>query len=90
MVINFHRYDVREKLLKQTPQKTNIILKEYKEEWKRTSCIIISHGWTNKKTRSLLLSGEYIKEIVFLYSLCCEWHQLSRGGDQVSRVTIKS
>ena len=30
-----------------------LILKEFKEEWKRTSCTIMSDGWTDKKRRSI-------------------------------------
>jgi len=34
-------------------EKTDIELQEYKDERKRTSCIIMSDGWTNKKRRSI-------------------------------------
>jgi len=46
-------HDIREKLLKQAMQKTDVILEEFKEEWKRTSCTIMSDGWTDKKRRSI-------------------------------------
>jgi len=42
-----------EKLLKQVVQKIDIILEEFKKEWKRTSCSIMSDGWTNKKRCSI-------------------------------------
>ncbi|XP_052724958.1 uncharacterized protein LOC128194155 [Vigna angularis] len=35
-------HDIREKLLKQAVKKTNANLEEYKEEWKKTGCTIMS------------------------------------------------
>jgi len=43
-------HDVREKLFKQVVDKTDIILQEYRNEWKRTGCTIMLDGWTDKKT----------------------------------------
>jgi len=63
-------HDIREKLLKQAVDKTDIELEEYKDEWKRIGCTIMSDGWTNKKRRSIcnfLVNSP--KGIVFLYSL---------------------
>nr|KYP33237.1 hypothetical protein KK1_045928 [Cajanus cajan] len=38
-----HSYHgIREKLLKQATQKIDLLLEEYKEEWKRTYCSIMS------------------------------------------------
>jgi len=42
-------HDVREKLLKQAVEKTDLILQEYRNEWKITGCTIMSHGWTDKR-----------------------------------------
>jgi len=42
-------HDIREKLLKQGVSKTNLMLEEYKEEWKRIGCTIMSYCWTGKK-----------------------------------------
>jgi len=42
-------HDIREKLSKQAVNKTGLILWEYKNKWKRTSCTIMSNGWTDKK-----------------------------------------
>ena len=42
-------YDIREKYLKQEVDQTMNLLEEYKLEWKKTGCSIMSDGWTNKK-----------------------------------------
>jgi len=63
-------HDIREKLLKQAIDKTNLILQEYKDEWKRTNCTIMSNGWTDKKRCSIcnfLVNSP--KGTIFIYSL---------------------
>jgi len=63
-------HDIREKLLKQAVEKTDVVLEEYKKEWKRTGCTIMSDGWTDKKRRPIcnfLVNSP--KGTVFLYSL---------------------
>ena len=63
-------HDIREKLLKQVVEKTGVLLQEYKDERKRTSCTIMFDGWTGKKRRlvcNFLVNSP--KGIVFLYSL---------------------
>ena len=58
------------KLLKQAVEKIDIQLQEYRDEWKRTGCTIISYRWTNKKKRSICNFLVNIpKRNVFLYSL---------------------
>ena len=42
-------HDIREKLLKQAVQKIDVILEEFKEEWKRNSCSIMSDGWISSE-----------------------------------------
>jgi len=42
-------HDIREKFLKQEMDQTMKLLEEYKLEWKKTSCLIISDGWIDKK-----------------------------------------
>jgi hypothetical protein len=42
-------HDIREKYLKQEVDQTMKFLEEYKLEWKKTGCSIMSNGWTNKK-----------------------------------------
>jgi len=37
-------HDIREKLLKQAMEKTDVVLEENKDEWKRTGCTIMSNG----------------------------------------------
>ena len=63
-------HDIRKKLLKQAVSKIDLMLEEYKEEWKRTGCTIRSDGWTDKKRRyicNFLVNSP--KGTVFLYSL---------------------
>ena len=42
-------HDIRVKISKQAVEKTDLILQEYKDEWKRTSCTIMFNGWAYKK-----------------------------------------
>jgi len=63
-------HGIREKLLKQVVDKTDIKLEEYKDEWKITGCTIMFDGWTDKKRRSFcnfLVNSP--KGTAFLYSL---------------------
>ena len=63
-------HDIREKLLKQAIDKTDLVLQEYKEEWKKTGCAIMSDGWTDKNRRSIcnfLVNSP--KGTIFMYSL---------------------
>ncbi|XP_027915063.1 uncharacterized protein LOC114174418 [Vigna unguiculata] len=53
-----------EKLLKQVVQKIDIILEEFKKEWKRTSCTIMSDGWTNKKRYKVFKMLDDVVEFV--------------------------
>ena len=46
-------YDIREKYLKQEVDQTMNLLEEYKLEWKKTGCSIMSDGWTDKKRRCI-------------------------------------
>ena len=46
-------HDIREKYLKQEVDQTMTLLEEYKLEWKKTSCLIMSNGWINKKRRCI-------------------------------------
>ena len=46
-------HDIREKYLKQEVDKTMHLLDDYKLEWKKTGCSIMSDGWTDKKRRSI-------------------------------------
>jgi len=62
-----------------------LILKEFKEEWKRTSCTIMSDGWTDKKRRSIcnfLVNSP--KGTVFLYSL--DTSDISKIADKVFKM----
>ena len=63
-------HDIRENLLKKEIDKTDLVLQEYKEEWKKTGCTIMSDGWTDKKRRSICnFLGNSPKGTVFMYSL---------------------
>jgi len=78
-------HDIREKLLKQAMEKTDVVLEEYKEEWKRTGCTVMSDGWTDKKRRSIcnfLVNSP--KRTVFLYSL--DTSDISNTGDKVFKM----
>ena len=44
-------HDIREKYFKQEVDHMIKLLEEYKLEWKKTCCSIMSDGWTNKKRR---------------------------------------
>ena len=46
-------HDIREKYLKQEVDKTMHLLDDYKLEWKKTGCSIMSDGWTDRKRRSI-------------------------------------
>lgn len=46
-------HEVRVKSLKLEVERTMNLLSEFKEEWKRTGCTIMSDGWTDKKKRSI-------------------------------------
>ncbi|KAH1198308.1 hypothetical protein GmHk_18G051916 [Glycine max] len=63
-------HDIKEKLLKRAVEKTDVMLQEFRDEWKKTGCSIMSDGWTDKKRRSIcnfLVNSP--KETIFLYSL---------------------
>ena len=63
-------YNIRDKLLKRAVEKTDVMLQEFRDEWKKTDCSIMYDGWTNKKRRSIcnfLVNSP--KGTVFLYSL---------------------
>ena len=78
-------HDIREKLLKQVVDKTDIELEEYNDEWKRTGCTIMSNGWTDKKRRSIcnfLVNSR--KGTVFLYSL--DTPDISKTADKIFKM----
>lgn len=52
-------HDIRDKLLKRAMDRTQGVLEEFKAEWKRNGCSIMSDGWTDrKKTFYLQIYGE--------------------------------
>ncbi|RZB42462.1 hypothetical protein D0Y65_053162 [Glycine soja] len=78
-------HDIREKLLKQAVQKTDDSLQEFRDEWKRTGCSIMSYGWTDKKRRSIcnfLVNSP--KGTIFLYSL--DTSDISKTTDKVFKM----
>jgi len=75
-------YDIREKYLKQEVDHTINLLEEYKLEWKKTGCSIMSDGWTDKKRRficNLLVNS--LKGTIFLSSV--DISNISKTADKV-------
>jgi hypothetical protein len=65
---SFH--EIREKYLKKHVTLTLDMLEEYKQEWGKMGCSIMSDGWTDKKRRSLcnfLVNSP--KGTIFMYSI---------------------
>ncbi|XP_022631719.1 uncharacterized protein LOC106776767 [Vigna radiata var. radiata] len=78
-------HDIREKLSKQAVKKTDVNLEEYKEEWKRIGCTIMSDGWTDRKRRficNFLVNSP--RGTVFLYSL--DTSDISKTADKVFKM----
>ncbi|XP_014515493.1 uncharacterized protein LOC106773303 [Vigna radiata var. radiata] len=78
-------HDIREKLLKQVVNKTDEILEDYKEEWKRIGCTIMYDGWTDRKGRyicNFLVNSP--KWTIFLYSL--DTSDISKIVDKVFKM----
>ena len=46
-------HEIRETCLKKEVDFTQQMLEEYKVEWKKTGCSIMSDGWSDKKRRSI-------------------------------------
>ena len=77
---SYHK--VRVKFLKLEVKRTMNLLSEYKEEWKKTGCTIMSDGWTDKKKRSIcnfLVNSP--KGTVFLASV--DTSDISKTADKV-------
>uniref|UniRef100_A0A8R7R0G4 DUF659 domain-containing protein n=1 Tax=Triticum urartu TaxID=4572 RepID=A0A8R7R0G4_TRIUA len=75
-------HEVRVKFLKLEVKRTMNFLSEYKEEWKKTGCTIMSDGWTHKKKRSIynfLVNSP--KGTVFLTSI--DTSDISKTTDKV-------
>jgi len=75
-------HDIREKYLKQEVDQTMKLLEEYKLEWKKTGCLIMSDGWTDKKRRficNFLVNSP--KGTVFLSSV--DTSNMSKTVDKV-------
>ncbi|KAH1148002.1 hypothetical protein GYH30_042913 [Glycine max] len=78
-------HDIREKLLKRAMAKTDVMLQEFRDEWKKIGCSIMSDGWTDKKRRSIcnfLLNRP--KGTVFLYLL--DTSDISKTADKVLKM----
>ena len=75
-------HEIRVKYLKKGVIRTMELLEEYKVEWKKTGCSIMSDGWTDKKRRSIcnfLVNSP--KGIVFLTSI--DTSDVSKTADKV-------
>ena len=67
-LLSYH--EIRETCLKKEVDFTQQMLEEYKVEWKKTSCSIMSNGWSDKKRRSICNFLVNIpKGTIFLYSI---------------------
>ncbi|WOL01104.1 hypothetical protein Cni_G09817 [Canna indica] len=78
-------HDMREKLLKKTVANIDVTLEEFREEWKRTGCSIMSDGWIDRKRRSIcnfLVNSP--KGTIFLYSL--DTSNISKTTDKVLKM----
>ncbi|KAH1213767.1 hypothetical protein GmHk_14G041657 [Glycine max] len=78
-------HDIRAKLLKRAVEKTDVMLQEFRDEWKKTGCSIMSDGWIDKKRRSIcnfLVNSP--KGTVFLYSL--DTSDISKMTDKVLKM----
>lgn len=74
--------DVRVKYLKAEVEATLKMIDEFKEEWKKTGCTIMSDGWTDRKRRSIcnfLVNSP--KGTVFLTSV--DTSSISKTADKV-------
>ncbi|CAH9125516.1 unnamed protein product [Cuscuta epithymum] len=47
-------HEIRVKYLKQEVDLTEAVVKEHREEWKKTGCTIMSDGWSDTKKRTLI------------------------------------
>ncbi|XP_052200522.1 uncharacterized protein LOC127806938 [Diospyros lotus] len=75
-------HDIRVKYLKKEVTHITELLEEYKDEWKKTGCSIMSDGWTDKKRRSIcnfLVNSP--KGTVFLTSI--DTSDFSKTADKV-------
>ncbi|XP_029153419.1 uncharacterized protein [Arachis hypogaea] len=78
-------HELRETQLKKAVNNVDEMLTEFKAEWKRTGCSIMSDGWTDKKRRSIcnfLVNSP--KRTVFLYSL--DTSDISKITDKVVKM----
>ena len=78
-------HEVRVKSLKLEVERTMNLLSEFKEEWKRTGCTIMSDGWTDKKKKSIcnfLVNSP--KGAVFLASV--DNSNISKIANQVFKI----
>ncbi|XP_057443963.1 uncharacterized protein LOC130736134 [Lotus japonicus] len=80
---SFH--DIRVPLLKRAVKETHNMLDEFKQDWKKNGCTIMSDGWTDMKRRSIcnfLVNSPM--GTVFLYSL--DTSDISKTTDKVFKM----
>ncbi|XP_057744932.1 uncharacterized protein LOC130962782 [Arachis stenosperma] len=78
-------HELRETQLKKAVTNVDEMLTEFKVEWKRAGCSIMSDGWTDKKSRSIsnfLVNSP--KGTFFLYSL--DTSDISKTTDKVVKI----
>ncbi|XP_058726393.1 uncharacterized protein LOC131597734 [Vicia villosa] len=78
-------HHIREPLLDKAVKDIDVMLEDYKKEWKKTGCSIMSDGWTDKKRRSIcnfLVNSP--KGTIFLYSL--DTSDISKTTDKVFKM----
>ncbi|XP_074305125.1 uncharacterized protein LOC141640129 [Silene latifolia] len=75
-------HEIRVKFLNKEVENVMKMLDEYKEEWKKTGCTIMSDGWSDRKKRSIcnfLVNSP--KGTVFLSSI--DTSEISKTADKV-------
>ncbi|XP_047340225.1 uncharacterized protein LOC124943798 [Impatiens glandulifera] len=75
-------HEVRVKYLKKDVELTHELLRDFKIEWRKTGCSIMSDGWTDKKRRSIcnfLVNSP--KGTVFLTSI--DTSDISKTADKI-------
>ncbi|XP_030959348.1 uncharacterized protein LOC115981337 [Quercus lobata] len=78
-------HEIRETCLKKEVDFTQQMLEEYKIEWKKTGCSIMSDGWSDKKRRSIcnfLVNSP--KGTIFLYSI--DTSNISKTAEKVCQM----
>ncbi|XP_044955032.1 uncharacterized protein LOC123405398 [Hordeum vulgare subsp. vulgare] len=75
-------HEIRVKYLNLEVERTMNLVAEFKEEWKKTGCTIMSDGWTDRKRKSICnFSVNSSKGTVFLASV--DTSEISKTADKI-------